>query len=135
MTLDIEAEIHARIAAMEAEPHASTDAGAVRREILYINDAIHTTGAESADGVRPVAQIEVLGHPTPSSSVTRGILRFRPPGELKAPYYKEGDRTIRLWLDNAHLDHVCWQLNHRKRFLWIGIWPDGYTYADLHSRT
>ena len=134
MALDIEAEIHARIAAIEAEPQASTPADQVRREILFIQDAVHTTGVETREGLRPLAQIELLGIATPSSTVQRGIIRFRPQPELKSPYFKEADRTIRLWLDIAHMDHVLYQLNHRKRFLWIGIWPDGYTYADLHSR-
>ncbi|MGH1424592.1 MAG: hypothetical protein ACRBBU_07665 [Pseudooceanicola sp.] len=134
MVLDIEADIHARIAAIEAEPQASAPTDAVRREILFINDAIHTTGAATRDGVRAISQIEVTGIPTPASSVARGILRFRSPEDLRAPYFKENDATIRLWLDIAHLGHVIAQLTHRKRYLWIGIWPDGYTYADLHSR-
>ena len=134
MVLDIDAEIHARIAAMEAEPQASTDPAAVRREILFINDTVHTTGVESRDPPLPLAQIEVTGVASPHSTVTRGIIRFRRREDLRAPYFKEADRTIRLWLDIAHIDHVAMQLSHRKRWLWIGIWPDGFTYADLHSR-
>ncbi|WP_375690965.1 hypothetical protein [Pseudooceanicola sp. LIPI14-2-Ac024] len=138
MVLDIDAEIHARIAAMEAEPQASTDPAAVRREILFVQDTVHTTGTDTGidlGGVpRAVAQIEVNGIASPASTVTRGIIRFRPEDRLRPPYFKEEDRTIRLWLDIRHLDHVAMQLGHRKRYLWIGIWPDGYTYADLHSR-
>lgn len=135
MALDIEAEIHARIAAIETEPQASANPDDVRREILFIQDTIHTTAVEERDGVlRTVAQIECYGIATPNSNVHRGIIRFRPNGDFKAPYFKEADGTIRLWLDIAHMDHVLFQLGHRKRFLWIGIWPDGYTYADLHSR-
>ncbi|MBT9382418.1 hypothetical protein KM176_00965 [Pseudooceanicola sp. CBS1P-1] len=134
MVLNIEEEIDARIAAMEAEPQASSGSHIVRREILFITEAVHTTGAEALSPVRGLAQIEVCGTATPSSEVRRGIIRFRPRDELRAPYYKEADRTIRLWLDIAHLDHLAMQLNHRKRWLWIGIWPDGYTYADVHSR-
>ena len=134
MTLDIEAEIHARIAAIETEPQASANPEQVRREILFINDTIHTTGTESGPGVRPFCQIEVNGIASPASTVERGIIRFRSAGEIKPPYFKEADRTIRIWLDIAHLGHVTSQLGHRKRFLWIGVWPDGFTYADLHSR-
>ncbi|KAA2316779.1 hypothetical protein DL237_01785 [Pseudooceanicola sediminis] len=134
MALNIEEEIDQRITAMEAEPQASSGVDQVRREILFINDVIHTTGAESRGSVRSLAQIEVYGLATPSSTVCRGIIRFRPPSELRPPYFKEADQTIRLWLDIGHLGHVTTQLLHRKRFLWIGIWPDGYTYADLHSR-
>lgn len=134
MTLNIEEEINQRIAAMEAEPQASSGVEHVQREILFINDVIHTTGAEARRSVRSLPQIEVYGHATPSSNVRRGIIRFRPPEELRPPYFKEGDQTIRLWLDVAHISHVTTQLLHRKRFLWIGLWPDGYTYADLHSR-
>ncbi len=134
MALDIEAEIHARIKAMEAEPQASTPADAVRREILCISDCIHTTGVESRERTLPLTQIEVTGLPTPASTVTRGIIRFRPSRELKPAYFKEADTTIRLWLDIAHLGHVLTQMGHRKRHLWIGVWPDGFTYADLNSR-
>ncbi|WP_136637523.1 hypothetical protein [Pseudooceanicola onchidii] len=134
MALDIEAEIHARIAAMEAEPQASVAPEDVRREILFVHDAVHTTGVESRGGLRPLTQIELSGIATPSSFARRGILRFRATADLKPPYYNDLDRTIRVWLDISHLDHVLYQLNHRKRYLWIGIWPDGYTYADLHSR-
>ena len=135
MTLDIEAEIHDRIAAIETEPQASANPDDVKREILYIQDTIHTTAVEERDGVlRTVAQIECIGIPTPNSSVQRGIVRFRPNGDMKAPYYKAEDGIIRVWLSVAHLEHVLFQISHRNRFLWIGIWPDGYTYADLHSR-
>ena len=142
MTFDIEAEIGARIAAMEAEPHASADPGDVRREILFINDTVHTTSATSlhtgpgpvGEETTPTAQIEVYGIASPSSTARRGIIRFRPRDSLRPPYFKEGDGTIRVWFDLAHLEHVTTQLTHRKRYLWIGIWPDGYTYADLHSR-
>lgn len=134
MTLDIEADIAARIAVMEAEPQASVSPDQVRREILVIEDQLHTTAAESGTNLRSLSQIEVTGIASPSSNVTRGIIRFRPAADLKPPYYKEADKTIRIWLDIAHRDHVLYQLNHRKRYLWIGIWPDGYTYADLHSR-
>ena len=135
MAFDIEAEIDARIRALEAEPQASIPAHEVRREILFIRDAVHTTGAESDNGkgVRGLTQIEVDGIPTPNSRAERGIIRFRPEGALKPPYFKEADHTIRLWLEQDHLSHVTLQLGHRKRWLWIGIWPDGYTYADLHS--
>ncbi|PJE29916.1 hypothetical protein SAMN06297129_2664 [Pseudooceanicola antarcticus] len=134
MVLNIEEEIDARIAAMEAEPYASTPPGDVRREILLVNEIIHTTGMETAPRMRGLSQIELLGIATPNSQVTRGIIRFRPEGELRAPYYKDADHTIRVWLDIRHLDHVLWQLNHRKRWIWVGTWPDGFTYADLHSR-
>lgn len=133
MAFDIEAEIAARIAALEAEPQASTPLSEVRREILFIRDAIHTTAAERSESMRGLAQIEVDGTASPNSKVDRGIIRFRPRSELKPPYFKEADKTIRVWLDLDHLQHVTLQLTHRKKWLWIGIWPDGYTYADLHS--
>lgn len=134
MVLNIEEEIEARLNAIEAEPYASAPVSEIRREIMLVQDMIHTTGTEAAPALRGLSQIELTGIPTPSSSVTRGILRFRRPEDLKAPYFKEADHTIRLWLDVAHLDHVLYQLQHRKRWLWIGTWPDGFTYADLHSR-
>lgn len=134
MALNIEEEIDARLHAIEAEPYASAAVTDIRREILLVQDMIHTTGAEAAPALRGLSQIEVTGIASPSSRVTRGILRFRAPEDLKPPYYKEEDKTIRLWLDQAHLDHVLYQLQHRKRWRWIGIWPDGFTYADLHSR-
>ncbi|QPM89407.1 hypothetical protein [Pseudooceanicola algae] len=134
MAFDIEEEFAARIAAIEAEPQASTPLDQVRREILFIRDVVHTTGAERNDQMRGLVQIEVDGTASPNSTVERGIIRFRPRAELKPPYFKQKDRTIRVWLDLNHLQHVSLQLSHRKRWLWIGTWPDGYTYADLHSR-
>jgi len=134
MTLNIEADIAARIAAMEDEPQASADPTQVRREILVIEDALHTTAAEAGTRLRSLSQIELTGIPSPSSHVTRGIIRFRPASDLKPPYYKDADKTIRIWLDIAHRDHVLYQLSHRKRYLWIGYWPGDYVYADLHSR-
>ncbi|QOL80368.1 hypothetical protein [Pseudooceanicola spongiae] len=92
MTLNIEEEIDQRIAAMEAEPQASSGVEHVRREILFINDVIHTTGVEARGGIRSLAQIEVYGHATPSSTVRRGIIRFRPEAELRAPISKKATK-------------------------------------------
>ena len=79
MTLDIEAEIRTRIAAMEAEPHASSDPDRVRREILVVEDHVHTTAAEAGSQLRSLTQIELMGLPSPSSEVVRGIIVSLPP--------------------------------------------------------
>lgn len=73
------------------------------------------------------------GDPSPSSQVTSGYIRFVTPGELRVPAYSAAHRRIDLWLRPERVRMVIEQMKHKDRYLWIGFFPGGHVYADIHS--
>ncbi|RYH07920.1 hypothetical protein [Tropicimonas sp. IMCC6043] len=106
------------------------------RQILQIRTArYHTAGFIPSAAGRPTSQAYIVftGEPTPSSDVTRGILRFVSDDELQTPSYDAAQKTIQIWVDWTYVHMVIEQLKHRRHYLWIGFFEKGHTYGDLHS--
>lgn len=107
------------------------------RQILYVDTAVfYTSGfVPSAADPTPGSQGYILlkGRPSPSSDVTSGYIRMVPRDEVKAPRYSKTTKQIQLWVDQAYLQMVLAQMQHAKRYLWIGAFGGGHVYGDLHT--
>lgn len=77
--------------------------------------------------------ILLAGHPSPSSQVEKGYVRFVDQSELRRPTYSAKDKRIDIYLDYRAMPQVLRQLEHKNRFLWVGHFKGGHIYGDLHS--
>jgi len=79
--------------------------------------------------------VMVLGQPSPSSSgkLNHGYLNFTKTANLKPPSYNHARGRIDIYIDVAFLQATLLQLEHPKKYLWIGQYAGGHLYADIHS--
>lgn len=140
---DIEQDIDARLddiaAFLDSEAGtAQQRRGAPNREILIVEDAVYYSAGYRAQGpgTRISAQgyVSLTGHPSPSSSVTRGIIRFVDASAIRAPIWRPATTTIETWIDLRYMPQTLEQLRHSERIFWRGEFPSGHIYSDLHSR-
>ena len=107
------------------------------REILVIDTfTLYSAGfIPSAADPTPRSEIYLRldGHPSPSSTVTHGFLRFAPRDALKAPVFKASSKELHLWVDIEGLPQVMEQMKMTYRFLWVGFFGGGHVYGDLHA--
>jgi hypothetical protein len=140
---DAEREIDARLddIATFLDSEAGTagqSRGAPGREILIVEDAVYYSAGYRAQGpgTRISAQAYVLltGRPSPSSTVTRGIIRFVEASAIRVPIWRDATTTIETWIDMRYMAQTLEQLRHSTRYFWRGEFPSGHIYSDLHSR-
>ena len=77
--------------------------------------------------------LELSGHPTPSSEVVRGYIRFVDPNGLKRPRYSKKTKTITIYMDFRAMPMILEQLKHSQRYLWVGHFSGGHYYGDMHT--
>ena len=141
--IDIEQEIEARLD--EIAEFLDSEAGTSRqqrgtpgREILLVEDAVYYSAGYRAQGpgTRISAQAYVIlnGRPSPSSTVTRGVIRFVDASAVRAPIWRPSNTTIETWIDTRYMAQTLEQLRHTERYFWRGEFPSGHIYSDLHSR-
>lgn len=107
------------------------------RQILLIRQVtFYSAGYRPGDAdpaPRDQQYLLLRGDPSPSSQVTSGYIRFVTPDELRVPAYSARDKRIDLWLRLERVRMVIEQMKHKDRYLWIGFFPGGHVYADIHS--
>ncbi len=106
------------------------------RQILVVERVVHFTSGFKRDGAsKPEAAhvLRLLGRPTTNTRVTSGYLQFVPQGSMRPPRYDQRHNTLSVWVDLAGMAQTLEQLRHAERYLWIGWFPGGHVFAELHS--
>ena len=108
-----------------------------QRQILVVEKAaVHSAGyVRSNASPTPQSQLYIRldGRPTSNSDITYGYIRFVPSSKLRPPKYEPARTRLDVFIDEKYLPAVLDQLDHAKRYFWIGYFDGGHVYADLHS--
>ena len=108
-----------------------------KRQILIVKSYVMYAASWLASTANPkvAAQpyIQLFGAPSPSSKVEMGYIRFVDVSELRRPTYSAATKRIDLYADYRSMRQVLAQLEHQKRYLWVGHFKGGHIYGDLHS--
>ncbi|WP_147125396.1 hypothetical protein [Shimia ponticola] len=106
------------------------------RQILFIDSVIHhSSGFVERTGAKPGSgnYLRISGRPSPSSDVESAVVYFVPPDQIRAPRYQPTLKRIDLWLNADTMAMTLAQLTHSQRYLFVGTWPNGHVYGDIHT--
>lgn len=107
------------------------------RQILIVDKVVHTASnfiISNADKTpRCRSEMTLTGRPSPSSEVEKAYLRFVPTQDLRTPAYIPERKTIFLTLDEKFQSPVLHTIALKNLYCWIGAWPNGHIYGDIHG--